>query len=292
MDRLRVPQDAGSVNGRVQEGHQGFIQRETVYGQGYNTRKFVQENTLLPHGRIDPTNLMSTAYNHNLERVRALNSVPKKAGEPQSAEMPKSENLVSPVHRPALDAEVYSTNMITEHTDGYARRSNPRVYESPFKGEPDPTMHEIYQQKQLEQQASAVPTLVSSRAPTLPRSAKTAIRLPGPEVVARYVEPKVELPTTYQRSYKKVMFHESIPQLSNTIRAGNTRSQSMTGLEQVEKQWKLRDLQDRWSKTQAQRDYHLAHPEPVPYVGDCTIRAKKEILIADTLAKRGMLTVR
>ena len=213
---------------------------------------------------------------------------------------PNGDTLVSPVLYPAVYDELYTTKHITEHTDGYSRRSTARVYDSPFKGEHDRTVYKVYQQ-----QASAHPQTISfdpqlSIPAALPRGAKTAIRLPGPEVVARYVEPTGEPSTTYQRSYKDITFHESMPQIQGLNRSGRVRSQSMR--DQVpqtsrvansrDKEWKLRDLQDRWSKTQAQRDYHTAYPEAVPDVGGCTIRAKKEILIADTLAKRGMLTVR
>ena len=232
---------------------------------------------------------MSTAHNYNLERARTMNSFPKAAGEPQPSPISNSESLVSSVLRPALGDEIYSTKTVTEHTDGYGRRSTVRVYDSPFKGEADPTVQQIYQQNQ---QPSVAPPQSISRAAALPRSAKTVIRLSGPEIVARYVEPKTELPTTYQRSYKEISFHESMPRLTVGPHSIKGRSRSINGVNNVEKQMKLRDLQDRWSKTQAQRDYHVAHPEAVPDVGDCTIRAKKEILIADTLAKRGMLTVR
>ncbi|CAF4443796.1 unnamed protein product [Adineta steineri] len=74
LNKLHVPQDASTVDSRVQEGDKQFIQRETVYGQGYNTRKFLQENTLQHYARVDPTNLMSTRYNNDLERTRIINS--------------------------------------------------------------------------------------------------------------------------------------------------------------------------------------------------------------------------
>lgn len=221
-----------------------------------------------------------------------MNSFPKTNSESQPTPISNSENLVSPVLRPLMDEEIYSTKTKSEHTDGYARRSTVRVYDSPFKGELDPTVHQIYQHNQRQQQQSNVPSGTISRPTVLPNAAKTAIRLPGPEIVARYLEPKVELPTTYQRSYKEITFHESIPRLSHASNLAKTRSQSMNGMNNIDKQVKLRELQDRWSKTQAQRDYHVAHPEAVPDVGGCTIRAKKEILIADTIAKRGMVTVR
>ena len=76
MTKFRVPQQANNVDPRVQEGTKSFIQRESAYGQSFNTRKFLQENTLSPQARIDPTRLISTKYNSNLERVRSLNSYP------------------------------------------------------------------------------------------------------------------------------------------------------------------------------------------------------------------------
>ena len=296
------------MDSRTQEGPQQFVQRETVYGQAYNARTFLQENALTPHARVDPGALMSTNYNQNLERVRCMTSLPKRPvdyptegnGQQPPGQGSNGETLVSPVLYPTSYDELYTTKYITEHTDGYSRRSTARVYDSPFKGEHDRAIYKVY-----EQQASGQPQTISfdphlSIPAALPRGAKTAIRLPGPEVVARYVEPTGEPSTTYQRSYKDITFHESMPQIQGLNRSGRVRSQSMRNqvlqtsrvANSRDKEWKLRDLQDRWSKTQAQRDYHMAYPEAVPDVGGCTIRAKKEILIADTLAKRGMLTVR
>ena len=44
-----------------------FVQRQSTYGQAYNTPKFLQDNALAYHARIDPSRLMSTRYNNDLE---------------------------------------------------------------------------------------------------------------------------------------------------------------------------------------------------------------------------------
>ena len=92
MNKFRVPQDSSTVDPCIQEGNKPFIQRESIYGQSYNTRKFLQENTLSYHARMDPTSLMSTRYNTNLERTRSLNSYPMKALHNQTSNNGQAKN--------------------------------------------------------------------------------------------------------------------------------------------------------------------------------------------------------
>jgi len=231
---------------------------------------------------------MSTRYNNNLERVRSLNSYPIKPTENQSVNNKQAKTddiLVSPILRPSQNDQLYRTKSIVEHTDGYSRRSTARVYDSPFKHEYETNMNQQEQQTAQSQINSFDPSL--SIPPQLPRSVKTSIRLPGPEIVARFIEPKLEPHTTYRRSYKDISYHEIRPQ-TQILNQRVVISSSDNRL----KQWKLMDLQDRWSKTQAQQQYHIEHPEVVPDVGGDTIRAKKEILIADRIAKQALMTVR
>ena len=300
MNKFRVPLDSTSVDVKTQDGEPSMIQRETVYGQAYNTRKFLQENTLSSHARTDPTGLMSTDYNHNLERVRALNSYPK--AEPAEAEErdeeqpdPKKEVVLGPLLPPAPYDELCASNAIAEHTDGYSRRSTYRVYDSPFKGEHEATIYKFYPKEPIS--VAAFPR----KAEALPKAAKTVLRLPGPEIVSRSVDYPSEPQSTYQHSYPEMSFHELISPSMTTRRA--VPSYGRLAMKDHDprfgrttdgrvKQWKLIDLQDRWTRTNAQRQYHAEHPEHVPYVGDATVRANKEILIADIVEKQQIVTVR
>jgi hypothetical protein len=277
---LRVPNDAATVDTRTQEGQKQFVQRQSTYGQAYNTPKFLQENTLSYHARIDPSRLMSTRHNNNLERVRSLNSYPMTVNDKQDKTNPP---LISPVHRPPVSDEIYTTKSISEHTNGYIRRPTTRVYDSPFKIEQETGTNQFSQQSTS---LEPIPTIPAQ----IPRSVKTAIRLPGPEIVARFIEPKLEPRTTYQRSYKDIIYHESKPSQADFIKDNNQRVTRAS--DNRFKKWGLTDLQDRWSRTQAQQQYHAEYPEVVPDVGGITIRARKEILIADTIAKKAMLTIR
>jgi hypothetical protein len=134
----------------------------------------------------------------------------------------------------------------------------------------------------------------------LPNSAKYILGLPGPEIVSRSIEPKIETHSIYQRSYKDVSYHEIISPIQELKINSNQNRLSMKDNDERFgrtsdgriKQWKLIDLQDRWSKTKAQKQYHANHPETVPYVGDGAMRAKKEILIADITDRQRMMTVR
>ena len=299
MNKFRVPPDSSTVDPRIQEGNNPFIQRESIYGQSFNTRKFLQENTLSHHARMDPTSLMSTRYNTNLERTRSLNSYPMKPLRNQTSndDQEKSVNndiTIGPLLHPSPYDELYATKYITEQTTGYSRRSVNRVYESPFKSKEDMTVYKFYKKHQT-------PTAPYIQIPAqLPQSAKSILHLPGPEVVPRFIEPKLEPHSTYQRSYKDVSYHEIVPSTQDTqlnveqsylsMKDNDTRF-GRTSDGRV-KQWKLIDLQDRWTKTKAQRRYHIDHPESVPYVGNQTIKAKKEILIADNIERHRMMTVR
>jgi hypothetical protein len=246
---------------------------------------------------------MSTTYNNNLERVRHSNSLPKLSTDyssnnheqESSSVNPNQQVIVGPLLHPAPYDELYSTKYINEHTDGYARRSTARVYDSPFKNEQDQTVYKIYDQsKPIAHNQSASFDSNLTVASALPRAVKTAIGLPGPEVIARYIEPKFEPDTTYGRSYKDISYHENVPHLlrsrqtTNSLRSSRIDPTSFS----LDRTMKLRDIQDRWSKTQAQRNYHTTYPETVPDVGHCTIRAKKEILLADIIQKQRMTLVR
>ena len=286
MKKFRVPDDASTVDPRVQEGPHPFIQRESVYGQSYNTRKFIQENTLSAQARSDPAHLISTRYNTNLERVRSMNSYPTQS-QPKSTADQQQENvsedlILGPFLPPSPYNELYSSKYITEHTDGYSRRSTNRVYESPFKNQQDMLAYKFHKK-----QSTPVAAYAQMTGPPLTKSAKVRLALPGPEILSRSIEPKLEPHSTYQRSYKDISYHEAITPISLSKYTSDP-SQSVGR----NKQWKLVDLQDRWSKTKAQRQYHANHPEYVPYVGDGTMRAKKEILIADLIERQRMMTVR
>ncbi len=280
LNKFRAPDDTGTIDSRIQEGNKQFVQRQSIYGQAYNTQKFLQENTLSHHARTDPTCLMSTIYNSNLERVRSLNSYPIKTIENPSVN--NNDTLVSPVHRPSQYDELYTTKSIVEHTDGYSRRSTVRVYDSPFKIKSNTNLNQFYQQEKKPNSFDPILSIPTQ----IPRSVKTAIRLPGPEIVARFIEPKLEPHTTYQHAFKDISYHES------RLQKQDNNQRSIRTLNNPLKQWKLLDIQERWTKTKAQQQYHIEHPEVVPDVGGNTIRAKKEILIADAIAKQGMMTVR
>ncbi len=289
MNKFRVPQEANTVDPRVQEGLKPFIQRESVYGQSYNTRKFLQENTLSPQARTDPTRLISTKHNSNLERVRNFNSYPTKSVQNQridNHDEKVNENIiVGPFLPPSPYNELYSSKHITEHTNGYSRRSTDRVYESPFKNQQDILAYKFH--KKQSTPIELYPQITSQ----LPSCAKLNLSLPGPEIISRSIEPKSELHSIYQRSYKDISYHEII----TPIHDSKVSSVSMKDNEQSfsrGKQWKLIDLQDRWTKTKAQRQYHIDHPEYVPNVGDGAMRAKKEIVIADLIERQRMMTVR
>jgi hypothetical protein len=281
---LHVPQDAGTVDSRTQEGDKPFVQRETAYGQAFNTRKFLQENALPHHARVDPSNLMSTTHNTNLERARSMNSYPLKTAPSQKK---ADEALVSPLHYPSQYDDIYTTNHITEHTDGYSRRATTRVYDSPFKSEQNPSIHQIYQDQTAQPQSRSFDPALQMPA-QLPNSVKVDIRLPGPEMVARFVEPRYETDTTYQRSFKDISYHEGQPR--DTMRDNQQHysqpSESSSG------QRRLADIQNGWSKTQAQQQYQQENPSVPPYSSDTIMRAKKEVLLADTIAKHQAMIVR
>lgn len=202
--------------------------------------------------------------------------------------------ILGPFLPPSPYTELYSTKYITEHTNGYSRRATDRVYESPFKNQQDMLAYKYYKKQQTS--VSLYPQVSGQ----LPTSAKQVLSLPGPERVSRSIEPKLESHSIYQRSYKDLSFHETISPIQHMRTSYDPSRYSMKDNDERFsrtadgrlKQWKLIDLQDRWSKTNAQKQYHNNHPEYVPYVGDGTMKAKKEILIADIIDRQRMMTVR
>jgi hypothetical protein len=189
---------------------------------------------------------------------------------------------------------LYSTKYITEHTNGYSRRSTNRVYESPFQNQQDLLAYKFHKKQKT-------PVALYPQTPrSLPSSVKYTFSLPGPEIISRSIDRKFEPHSIYQHSYGDISYRQSIsPILDSKLNSDQNRSSMKNNNQRFSptsngrtKQWKLIDLQDRWSKTKAQREYHVTHPEYVPDVGDTTMRAKKEIVIADKIDRERMMTVR
>ena len=197
--------------------------------------------------------------------------------------------ILGPFLPPSPYNELYSSKHITEHTNGHSRRTTNRVYESPFKTQQDMIAYKFHKKQ-------PTPVTPYPQVPhQLPTQAKMNLSLPGPGFVPRSIEPKTEVHSIYQRSYKDVSYREIITPIQDSkIPSGSNRFSTKDNEQSYGrgKQWKLLDLQDRWTKTKAQRQYHIDHPEYVPYVGDGTLRAKQEILLADVVKRQRMMTVR
>lgn len=286
LKKLSAPNDGGAVNARTQEGNTQFVQTQSTYGQSFNTPKFLQENRLAFHARTDPTRLMSTRFNGNLNRARSMNSYPLESTENLFQITKSNQPLVSPVLRPSNTDEIYSTNSIGEHTNGYIRRPTVRVYDSPFRNSINSNRTQSFKQESNDFQTKSFDTNLSIPK-QIPRSVKTVISLPGQEIVAKLIEPTFAPRTTYQNAFKHVIYQE----LPFQAQKSTTRAQQ-SSTDTHPRRSQLKDIQERWSKTQALRDYHLEYPEPIPDVGGDTIRAKKEILLADEFAKRAALIIR
>ncbi len=56
--------------------------------------------------------------------------------------------ILGPFLSPSPYNELYSTKHITEHTNGYSRRSTNRVYESPFKNQHDMIAYKFHKKQQ------------------------------------------------------------------------------------------------------------------------------------------------
>lgn len=194
---------------------------------------------------------------------------------------PSNQPLVSSVLRPSITDEIYSTNAISEHTNGYIRRPTVRVYDSPFQSSINANRTQSFKQ----QSRSFDPILSIPK--QIPRSIKTVISLPGQEIVAKLVEPTFAPRTTYQHAFKDVIYQELPAQAQKTIEKPTQQS-----IDTRSNKSQLKDIQEGWSKTQALQAYHLEYPEPIPDIGGNTIRAKKQILLADEFAKRAALIIR
>ena len=225
--------------------------------------------------------MMNTSSNTNLERIRNVNALPMKSQSNRIIDVdqdkPKNSDdiILGPFLPPPPYSELYSTKHITEQSNGHSRRSTVRVYESPFKVQQDLLAYKHHSKDSMTA-TPAVP-LYPQKTNQLPTEAKVSLALPGPEIVTRSLDRKPShAHSTYQRAYRDIAYY---PVSQSMIDRKISSSQS----ESRPKQWKLIDLQDRWSKTLAQRNYHLDHPEHVPYVGDGTMRAQREILLADLI---------
>ena len=139
----------------VQEN--GIIQKQSTYGQSYNTKKYLQENELAgfkrtaeplykPMDQADITyqditlksaadqvalndyKLGLTSESNNLTRAHEI--VSQKMDEMKEHEKLLYPRLVGPIP-PAPYEEIYCNKEISEMSDGYSKRFYQRVYESP-----------------------------------------------------------------------------------------------------------------------------------------------------------------
>ncbi|CAF0785570.1 unnamed protein product [Didymodactylos carnosus] len=225
---------------------------------------------------------------------------------PRNRELIQNEaTIVGPLLPPAPYEELYSSNHINEQTDGYSKRSVPRVYDSPFKYDDENIQYKVFGPPlSSTDKASTTTTYVPTAQQS--KSTKTVIQLPGNEIVSRFVEPYENPQTTYQHSYKDLVYHEKLPTQSPYTCSSNDIERMLKGhrlsvkdgdirfgrmSDGRVKQWRLIDLQDQWTKTNAQREYHELHPESVPYVGESTIIGKKAVALADSRAKKPFVAV-
>lgn len=276
----------------------GLILQQSTYGQSFNTKKFLQENPLvgtnhsdlhyakLDQAELDHQNitLKSRADHIALNEYRIGNSGPgdlnkaNKIVEKLDAESNKKEYPRYVGSTPPYEP-LYCTNEITEMSDGYSKRDYQRVYDSPFVNptknyEPLKTDLDAMKKyetkvfnemvKQAEDEKNLTEKNISDsyvRITHIDKSQEQTSRKPLDKIteIRRDQYPV----SVYQSSYTPYSFdiQKSCP--PNQFYKDINYSQAPDTDARISNEsvpTDLVNLQDKWSKSLAHKNYHLAHP--------------------------------
>jgi hypothetical protein len=285
-DKKRAQQEqgllypSGLAHPIIQED--GFVLKQTEYGGNYNTKKFLQENEFSTQRLTDPIyqpinkaelDYQNVALKSRVEDVAlndykaGINSNPKDlysaqdkldAYDKQNKAARQSEypRLSGPLDKPF--ESIYSADNINEHGNGYTKRFETRVYNSPFAQsgpnyEPlhsDLTTLAEIEQKKREDGSKTVREEPINRAPVTIKDRSRA-------TVSRRVTDvlKENQPISiHQKDYSQYTYTSEEPCPQNDF---NKKVEYTTELFSYDKphQSRLTTLQDKWTKTDAQKKF-------------------------------------
>ncbi len=268
----------------------GFVLKQTTYGNSYNTKKFLQQHQLdhssreyrkldqavVEHqdivlkSRIDQVALQQylIGSTSQIDLKSATELVDKADERNLIEEYPRLKGPIAPEPYETL----YCSNQIGEHSDGYAKRQYHRVYESPnssvpsesVKYEPLRTDIEAMQQYEVKALKDAEDNelyLKQLNEKMMNMRSYEINHMPDIRIPRRKEYQKLNV-TTYSADFT--------PYEIDTQKQAcppNQFSKSVDYTESTSKKLKngklprdLTDLQDRWSKTIAIKRFHSAHP--------------------------------
>lgn len=255
---------------RVQEN--GFIQEQSTYGSAYNTKKFLQENSLVSREPLAYERLSKT-------QIDAQNEVLKDTTENTTT----TTTITYPRTYGPLPPEpyepIYSNYDASEMSDGYAKRDHHRVYSSPFVKFP-PRYEQLasdveaireFEEEQARGNQEREAIVREALEARMEQARTNVINHTRTDFVARRVNDKayelmneVRAPprSTYAASYEPYRFETTVKcppnQFARDVEySGSMRVKSANFGGQT-KPVDLNELQDSWTKTDAHRRFHSA----------------------------------
>lgn len=317
-DKLVNPQTY--TNDKIQED--GFIHKQSIYGDSYNTKKFLQENQLVSnrltepnYQQLDTTDLdyqditlkskvdkvalndFKAGYTDNIDYHHAREIVELVDSQAKKRELETYPRLVGPIKKPY--EEVYSSSKIVEHSDGASNRFYDRVYDSPFtedkKAEYEPLESDLkilneQEQKRLKQLQDDNKKLQEKLEETFKQASEDgySIRNKMENIRAREIDgilAEQQRLSTYRQNYTFSGYAEK-PNSEAKSFYDSIEYTELPFLFEQQHRSRLISLQDKWSKSDSQKRFLSAHPQPTVDLRDNYKVGKRPVFISPIQAAK------
>ena len=272
----------------------GFILKQSEYGENFNTKKFLQENEFNTQRLTDPIyqpldkaelnyqniTLKSKAEEVALNDYKAgLSSDPKDyfGAQEKIDAVDKYNKEVRQVEYPRYSGPlkepyetIYSANNIIEHGNGYEKRFESRVYDSPFvlhqTANYEPlnsdlnTLNEIEKKMKKEEEVNGA---TKDNSVTSKRDPVTIIDHNRGRVSRRVDDVlKEKLPISiHQKYYSQYSYQKEAPCSKNTFYEPIEYTKEVFSYDKPH-QSRLTTLQDKWTKSDAQNKFLSDYSTP------------------------------
>ena len=244
----------------------GFILKQSTYGDSYNTKKFLQENeTLKKAGELVFQQIDQSELEKQNVTLKSYNDQPS-----NDSKLEQYPRLSGPIP-PEPYERIYCNEEIGEMTDGYSKRYYSRIYDSPnvkphAKYEPlrsDLNAIAQYEAKSAKEQEEYKEYLNSMRNDVIQKSIGNEITYTNPDKAARRItDPTAkqvieQVPiSTYRSNYSPYKVESTVACPPNEF----YKNIDYTEMSPEDKPNNIIELQDQWTKSLAHKRYHSAYP--------------------------------
>jgi hypothetical protein len=275
----------------VQEN--GLILQQTVYGDSYNTKKYLQENELVSQ-QATRQPIYEKIDESKLKEQNVVLKSRETRGDEETADVgfPRQCGPIPPEPYEPL----YCNYDISEMSDGYFKRAYPRVYNSPnvtFPARYVPLKSDLdamrqFEEKQMTNYVQREAYLRDLHQKQMEKARKNEItHLKGEMTARRELDKENKMAqeqtpqTTYSASYTNYRFDDLKKCPPNEFYKDLAYSSSCSSSEpNNNKPADLIALQDGWSRTSANRQFHSAYQTRTADLRDNIRTGKKKTILS------------